>query len=242
MCELCAVCECCNLPLSFTSSLRSASSPACVHFVYFFSCYLIVRHRSCRFFPICFLPSLLPNIPPDFATSTKTIIISHFPALTVPPVSLFNSVEMRRLWGWLGSAIGRNDGAGFYKKPAGSWIDGSCCQIAPYPERATEALQFLLAVSLLCTCVFLALCYCGCVSPVEVCVLEQAWPQQDAALATLNSLEQKISLGLWLCYLTNSSAALFSLWKHAVYSTVANNADGAREQKRSPPIHSSYNV
>lgn len=56
MCELCAVCECCNLPLSFTSSLRSASSPACVHFVYFFSCYLIVRHRSRHFFPICFLP------------------------------------------------------------------------------------------------------------------------------------------------------------------------------------------
>lgn len=55
--------------------------------------------------------------------------------------------------------MSRNNGPSFYKKPAGNWIDSSCCQIARYPEGVPEDPECLLAaVSELCVCIFPKIC------------------------------------------------------------------------------------
>lgn len=93
----------------------------------------------------CLLYSFLHPLVSFYPTAFTIGSLSPSPAPIVTPVSLSphsDAAETRRHWGRqtgrLCTAMGCNDGACFYKKPSGSWIDIAGCQIARYPERTIE--------------------------------------------------------------------------------------------------------
>lgn len=98
-----------------------------------------------------------------------------------------------------GQATGHKDCAGFLKKkkkkPAGSWIDSSSCQIVPYTEKRKKG-------SGASTCCMCSACMCmlffflnrrnyKCDSWLEGHVPKQAWSQQDLALVALTLRSRK---------------------------------------------------